>query len=228
MSRWWGSAMPSAITPPSQRKPLFSAQLPPLQPPPPLGHPPLQSEPETDEPRIKAARRNVVHEDESDGDTEEQAIRNALAADEEDIGLFSDGDDSEPDAEMTDEEEVEEESAGEPLDAAAAAAIAYIAWVNLTLASDSSEIAGKGTNSRPSLSADAEYPDLIARVQQDNNDKSKDACTQVFGSLNDDCSVHFQRHLEKRLQDRNKRPAPDAPSVLECLQRDFNRCEEEA
>jgi hypothetical protein len=41
--------------------PLFSPDPPPLQPPPPLEQPPLQSEPETDEPRFKAARRNVVH-----------------------------------------------------------------------------------------------------------------------------------------------------------------------
>ncbi|KAJ1634726.1 hypothetical protein T492DRAFT_493970 [Pavlovales sp. CCMP2436] len=69
-----------------------------------------------------------------------------------------------------------------------------------------------------------DFPQLgIKAVQQDNNDKSKQACIEVFGSENDDCSVHLGRHLERLLVCKNKRPAPDAPSVLENLQRDFNR-----
>jgi len=71
---------------------------------------------------------------------------------------------------------------------------------------------------------DPEFPELgIASVQQDDNDKSKQACTETLGSKNDDCSVHVQRNCEQKIVHKNKRATPTAPTVLEKFQRDFNR-----
>mmetsp|Transcript_49700 Transcript_49700/g.113782 ORF Transcript_49700/g.113782 Transcript_49700/m.113782 type:complete len:310 (+) Transcript_49700:90-1019(+) len=221
---WW---RPSAITPPDQRLPLFSLY-------PPSKDPPLEPVSEADELRTagKAPRHIVVDEDASDTPSA-QGVLNALAADEADdadevdphpgLEMGVDSDD-EGDAAMTDEEEEH------TFKTSAKDSGRFKEWTAETLRRKCDQsIPGRLVRMlretppwhRPI--PDPEFPGLVAAVQQDNNDKSKQACIDVFGSKNDDCSVHLGRHLEPLLVGKNKRPAPEAPSVLERLQRDFNR-----
>jgi hypothetical protein len=224
---WW-------ITPPGQRVPLFS-QHPPEEPP------PLEPESEADEPRTAGARPAplaVPEDDASSGQDNEDArdaaaLAAALAADEEDDGEEEEvvGDDEE-DAVMTDEEE--EELAAAAAKPSAEDAREFEGWKAETLRLESNQ-PSSGRLERTPMAVrnvprwarnipDPEIPELaIASVQQDDNDKSKEACTETLDCKNDDCSVHMQRNCEKKVVHNNKRAAPTAPTVLEKFQRDFNR-----
>jgi hypothetical protein len=237
--QWWKS---SAITPPSERVPLFSRE-------PPLEKPPLEPEPEADEPRTagKSSRRRgriVVSDDDDDDTPSDQDVRKALAAsdDDDEAALAADEEDEEYGLEEVDSEDEavmsdassEGELASRRFKPSPNAAREFKEWTARTLREKGGNLSSgrlmrepltqRGTLPWHRTIPNPEFPQLgIKAVQQDNNDKSKQACIEVFGSENDDCSVHLGRHLELLLLCKNKRPAPDAPSVLENLQRDFNR-----
>jgi hypothetical protein len=235
---WWRQ-----ITPPSQRVPLFSQHPPPEEPP------PLEPESEADEPRTAGARRGplaVPEDDASDTQSGQDdddarnaaALAAALAADEEDDDEEEEvvGDDEE-DAVMTDEEEEELAAAAAKPSAEEARefkAREFKGWKAQTLRLKSNQPSSGRLVRTPTAERkvprwvrtipDPEFPELgIASVQQDDNDKSKQACTETLGSKNDDCSVHVQRNCEQKIVHKNKRAAPTAPTVLEKFQRDFNR-----
>ncbi|KAJ1636085.1 hypothetical protein T492DRAFT_862403 [Pavlovales sp. CCMP2436] len=200
---------------------------------------------EADEPRTagKSSRRRgriVVSDDDDDDTPSDQDLRKALAASDDDdddtpseAALVADEEDEEYGLEEVDSEDEavmsdassEGELASRRFKPSPNAARKFKEWTARTLLEKGGNLSSgrlmrepltqRGTLPWHRTIPNPEFPQLgIKAVQQDNNDKSNE---------NDDCSVHLGRHLELLLLCKNKRPAPDAPSVLENLQRDFNR-----